>query len=699
MSISDPARPDKSPSRANLADVQPKSHNGHGADAPPWPPALIDAIRSKGRCYVVADPEDADRMNRYGLLTLAVPIVDWLTWDVLKPVHYLEVLQRAGDQDTVFGLAVKRHLIEIGWDRDFNRATLVDVQADTAAVERDCGGDPALFGATILGAFDPLLLERLKPPRRERQAKQARPQGPRPVVITMANVQREAIEWLWWPYVAIGKLCIVDGDPGIGKSLLMTQLAASLSRGYPLPDQQGELTLDPGGAQTTLLLSTEDGLADTIKPRLEDAGADCAKVHVLTGWLGPEDEVHAFTLQHMAVLEAALKRYQPRLVVIDPIQAYLGGVDMHRANEVRPLLAGLTRLAEQYRCAIVLIRHPSKPGQGEGKAIHRGMGSVDFIGAARTGLFVEQHPTEPEKALLAQIKSNIGRLGRTQVFSKAEGLFRWCGVSRLTAELIAGSPRGPDRHIFFEVFCWLETHLRAGVPRASKTIEEALGNEGYRHDTIARAKKALHIRSFPQEGVWYWTLPSLPILPPSTTTDTTDTTVTTDTTDTSDPSVKSMTYEEGRQEGQESEVSEVTEVSEVSAVLLGEDDSPSPSPTPANDRPPVPEKPHTRYCGRPLFWRGPVGPWRCGKCQAPKPGEAVVEWYTLPANGQRSGPAGLEDVRAEREARMAALRAAGPPLTQCCRCHEPLQPGQFQELLEQDQLRAECWACLKRLTE
>jgi putative DNA primase/helicase len=194
----------------------------------------------------------------------------------------------------------------------------------------------------------------------EEQEQAAAATGPRPVVVTMSDVQAEAVQWLWWPYIAIGKLCMLDGDPGIGKTLLMTQLAASLSQGQPLPDQQGKPTLDPGGPQTTLLLSTEDGLADTLKPRLEAAGADCTKVHVLTGWLGEEDEFHTFTLQHMDMLEAAVKQYHPRLIVIDPIQAYLGDIDIHRANETRPLLAALTRQAEQYHCAIVYIRHPAK---------------------------------------------------------------------------------------------------------------------------------------------------------------------------------------------------------------------------------------------------------------------------------------------------------------------------------------------------
>jgi AAA domain len=482
-------------------------------DEPPWSPALIEAIHEQKHCYVVADAADGQRMNAYGLLTLAVPDVERLTRELLTPVQRIEVLQRAGEQDTVFGVAVRRRLVDLRWSGDFNRGLLLPVQPDTAAIERDCGGDKDLFATTIIGAFDPRLLERLKPPRTERKAKTSRPQKSRPVVVTMSDVTSEAVQWLWWPYIAVGKVCMLDGDPGIGKTLLMTQIAASLSQGQPLPDQQGEPTLPTGGPQTTLLLSTEDGLADTLKPRLEAAGADCSKVHVLTGWLDPKDEFHHFTLQDMPVLEGALRHYQPRLVVIDPIQAYLGPIDMHRANETRPLLAALTRLAEQYRCAIVCIRHPGKPGQGGGKAIHRGLGSVDFIGAARTALFVEQHPTDPTQALMAQSKSNIGPLGRTQVFTKEHGQFRWCQVSRLSAELMAGSGRGPDPHLFLEVVCWLEKHLRPGV-KAAKELEEELAEEGYRYDTIKRAKKALGIQSFQLETGWMWKLPDLPLLHP-----------------------------------------------------------------------------------------------------------------------------------------------------------------------------------------
>jgi hypothetical protein len=334
-----------------------------------------------------------------------------------------------------------------------------------------------------------------------------------PIVVSMDTVTATPVVWLWWPYIALGKLAMLDGDPGLGKSLLMTQLAASLSRGHALPDQEGKITLDTGGAHVTVMLSTEDGLADTLKPRLDAAGADSSKIKVLTGWADGNGEEHTFSFQDMPMLERVLQEYQPRLVIIDPVQAYLGsGVDMFRANETRPLLEALRRLAEAYQCAIVCVRHPAKSSQGS-KAIHRGLGSVDFIGAARTGLFVEAHPSDPGKVLLAQSKSNIGPLGRTQLFTKYDGEFEWCGTSRLSAEMLAGSGRGPDPYAFLEAVCWLEDCLQDGLPVASTVLREEAEEEGIHFPTLRRAKKALGVRSMKTGEQWDWQLSAMRTIP------------------------------------------------------------------------------------------------------------------------------------------------------------------------------------------
>jgi DNA repair protein RadA/Sms len=172
----------------------------------------------------------------------------------------------------------------------------------------------------------------------------------------------------------------------------------------------------------------------------------------------------------------------------------------------------LRRLAEQYQCAIVCIRHPAKSSQG-GKALHRGLGSVDFIGAARTGMFVEQHPTDPTKALVAQTKSNIGPLGRTLMFTKEGGQFEWCGRSRLSAEMLAGSGRGPDPYAFLDAVCWLEARLQDGLPVACTVLRDEAEEEGISFPTLRRAKKALGVRSLKREEQWDWQLPALRTIP------------------------------------------------------------------------------------------------------------------------------------------------------------------------------------------
>jgi DNA repair protein RadA/Sms len=249
----------------------------------------------------------------------------------------------------------------------------------------------------------------------------------------METVQTRPIAWLWFPYLALGKLCILDGDPGVGKTLFATQLAANVSRGYPMPDQHGLPTLSCGDPGIVIFIATEDDLEDTVKPRLEQAGADCTKVKAFNEWQDGAGKLHTFTLADLPHLETVLKTYRPRLVYIDAIQSVLGAkVDANCANQLKALLDPLAKLAATYRCAMLASRHPAKPGQNNVKLIYRGANSMAILGTARLGLFAEDHPTDKTKALLLQSKSNAGAIGRTQVFSKAGGQFEWAGVSRIT---------------------------------------------------------------------------------------------------------------------------------------------------------------------------------------------------------------------------------------------------------------------------
>jgi hypothetical protein len=381
-----------------------------------------------------------------------------------------------------------------------------------------------------------------------------------------ADVAPEPVAWVWQPYIALGTLCMCDGDPGIGKSLLMLQLAAGISKGFPFPDQTGNPTSGAAEPANVLIMTREDSLAKTIRPRLDASGADVHRVYVSAHWLDAQGKEQAFTLKHLPLLEAELSRLSPRLVVLDPIQSFFGDVDMHRANQTRPLLDGLAALAETYTCAIVCIRHPAKPGEGIGKALHRGLGSVDIIGAARTGLFIEQYPGDDTQALMCQTKSNLGPKGRTQIFSKSEGVFTWVRVSRLTDEDLAGSGRGPNHRAFLEAVLWLEQRLEGGLAWHASDIETEAESQDIATTTLRRAKKALRVVSTKgrdKDAGWTWRLPLLTTTPATSTSS-----LTSVTSSTSTSLDKSKSYGDKQEDGEGGEGVEDVEDVEVDQVLV-----------------------------------------------------------------------------------------------------------------------------------
>ena len=321
-------------------------------------------------------------------------------------------------------------------------------------------------------------------------------------LINMEQVEVEKIDWLLYPFIPFGKVTIVQGDPGEGKTTMVLQIIAKLTKGEAvLPSGSDESALE----EKTMVLepvnviyqTAEDGLGDTIKPRLLSAGADCSRVMVI------DDNDQALTMMD-ARLEEAIIQTKARLVVLDPIQGFLGAdVDMHRANEIRPLMKRVAVLAEKYHCAIILIGHMNK--NSNGKSSYRGLGSIDFQAAARSVLIVGRIKDEPEIRVVCHVKSSLAPEGKSIAFrlDKDTG-FEWIGEYDISADdLLSGDNRGQKIHAAKE---FLKEILVSGSVAQTKVAEEA-ESRGIKKKTLWNAKKELEIDSVKIGNQWFWMLP------------------------------------------------------------------------------------------------------------------------------------------------------------------------------------------------
>lgn len=258
-----------------------------------------------------------------------------------------------------------------------------------------------------------------------------------PGLVRLADVEAEHINWLWPGRIPLGKLTMIDGDPGLGKTLVATDLAARVSRGAVMPDGSvGDLN----GAAGVVLLTAEDGLGDTVRPRLDAANADATRIVALT-FVREGTDKRLPTLADLYDIRSAIAVVEARLVVVDPVMAYLpGAVNSYRDQDTRRLLAPLADLAQETGAAIVALRHLNKaPG---GNPLYRGGGSIAFIGAARSGLLVAKDPDDEngERRILAMTKSNLAALPPALAYhieGDANGVARiaWEGETSHTASL------------------------------------------------------------------------------------------------------------------------------------------------------------------------------------------------------------------------------------------------------------------------
>jgi len=309
-----------------------------------------------------------------------------------------------------------------------------------------------------------------------------------------STVTAKKVDWLWYPYIPFGKLTIVQGDPGDGKTTLILNIAALLSNGMPMPDSTQSLC-----NANIIYQSAEDSAEDTLKPRLISAGADCSRIAFI-------DESASGLMLNDERIEAAIREIKAQLLVLDPLQAYLGdNSEMNRADGIRPMLKQLTKVAERTGCAIVIIGHMNKASGSKG--IYRGLGSIDITAAARSVLLVGRIKNNPAVRVMVQLKNSLAGEGTPIAFEiNDDSSIRWIGEYDITAdELLSGDESPSDRNKLTEAIDKLEEMLNDGEVPCSR-IYTALHKMGIGKRSVDRAKKQLNIKSVKRADGWYWSL-------------------------------------------------------------------------------------------------------------------------------------------------------------------------------------------------
>lgn len=311
------------------------------------------------------------------------------------------------------------------------------------------------------------------------------------------DVSCKQIDWLWYPYIAIGKITLLQGDPGDGKSTMIMNLLAALSRGEMLPDGT---PLD--GPQQSIYQCSEDSAGDTIKPRFDAANADCERIAFIN-----EDVFGKITLDDEK-LQQAIIEFHPRIIVIDPIQSYVDNpADLLVAGKLRRTLRRIGIWASTYNCAVVLISHLNK---NEGtKSLYRNLGSIDLVATARSVLQVERDSDNPNRRIIRQIKNNIGPIGDDIHFEiTQENIFHW--IIKLNKRTI-----GKKIENTFQMLPKNKQELASIVLKQllvdgaveSREVQRVLEQYGIGNKTMQNVKQLLGIKSYRKMRKWYWVMP------------------------------------------------------------------------------------------------------------------------------------------------------------------------------------------------
>ena len=302
------------------------------------------------------------------------------------------------------------------------------------------------------------------------------------------EVESKKVNWLWYPYIPYGKLTILQGDPGDGKTTFILSLIATLSNGEHLPFSETKVS------GISIYQNAEDDISDTIKPRLERHKANCERICFIDSKDTPlfmdDDNIEK------AIIETGAK-----LLVLDPIQSFIGNnVDMNRANSIRPLMTKLKETAQRTGCAIVLIGHLNK--NNSGKANYRGLGSIDITAASRSVLLIGKDSSNSQKRYLVQQKNNLAPLGDTLMFRLVRDGVRWVEKCDVNADdILLGTRRTKYDKAVDLIQDWLEDG-----PRLANEIYAFAAKQDISIRTIKKAKTQLPIVTTKTGKGWVWEL-------------------------------------------------------------------------------------------------------------------------------------------------------------------------------------------------
>jgi hypothetical protein len=331
--------------------------------------------------------------------------------------------------------------------------------------------------------------------------------GPELLTRRLIDIPRAELEWLWPGKIPLGKFTMLSGDPSLGKSFVTLDIAARFSRGRGFPGSDAS-----GITGSTIILNAEDDAADTIRPRMEAMGADLARIIIMDAIRSAGKEKHFDLATDLAALEAVLRKTpEVRLLIIDPISAYMGKTNSHNNSDVRAVLSPFTKMIARLRVAVIGISHHNKSAGG--KAVYKSNGSIAFNAAARAAWAVQKDPANPDRRLFLPVKTNLateptGHAYRLRSVSTFAAVVEWESEAvTMTADDALAAESAPREHKSEVAAKWLNRQLQNG-PVAVSELKEECKKAGFSWHTIERAKDAVgvEVEKTGFKGHWQWKL-------------------------------------------------------------------------------------------------------------------------------------------------------------------------------------------------